>query len=398
MSDFEEAPSYAEFHDALEELEAGFMSMEADGDSSRALVHGLFRVAHNMKSTLSLAGFPGASSLMHEIEACLDAIRSNALVVDSTLTDALLTAKDAVKLAISRTPGASASLEEASEMLRAAASRRPACDMLRPISAIIKLDPANQSVAEAALADGAHLYILEKAVGPTMDDDDIDGLPIFDTIKSVGTIFARQRINSATTSVLRIAFAARMERTQLGDLLFDPFIEVGPPASRQLIESAGTADHDPAGQSARSREAVPASRPLRVLIVDDEPIAVHVLQAFVAPYALSDAAVNGREALEKFRLALAADHYDIVFLDIMMDDLPGFEVLSGMRRYEDAAGILLAEGARIIMTSSLSDYASVSQAFRNSCDAYLIKPVSKARVVDALHEVGIRNQITNLAR
>jgi two-component system, chemotaxis family, chemotaxis protein CheY len=433
MSDFDDAPSTGALFEALDELEAGFLSMEQEGDQARALVHGLFRVAHNLKSTLSMAGQGQASALMHDIEACLDEVRSNALEPDSCLADAFLAGVDAVKMALASAAGAEAKMQDAATALQASAKGKKTQIHLKPVDLLFPLDADAGSAASAATAAGKRLYVIEKAVGAGLRPEDAVELPVFDTLKSLGTILAWQLDQSEGTGLLRLVISSTYSTEEVGDCLFDPFIEAGPPTQSKALTAtqataqaqtsiqveAQTSDLAPA-QPNRSVEQAPglevtepvpeplkgslsakantaaASTPLRVLIVDDDPLSVHILQAFVASYALSDAAVNGTEALEKFRSALSSHTYDIVFLDIVMDDMQGFEVLSAMRKMEADRGILLAEGARIIMTSSLSDYSSVSSAFRNSCDAYLIKPVSRAKVVEALDELGVRNQIAKL--
>jgi two-component system LytT family response regulator len=106
---------------------------------------------------------------------------------------------------------------------------------------------------------------------------------------------------------------------------------------------------------------------LRVLIADDEAPARAKLRRYLEAargFTLAGEAAGGREAL-----ALIAElHPDIVFLDIRMPDMDGFEVLQ-------ALGETLP--AEVVFVTAHGDYAL--QAFEVHAFDYLLKPVSPER-------------------
>jgi two-component system LytT family response regulator len=105
----------------------------------------------------------------------------------------------------------------------------------------------------------------------------------------------------------------------------------------------------------------------RVLIVDDEPAArrgVRQLLAAFPEFAVAGECRNGAEALA----AIDASAPDVVFLDIQMPGIDGFEVirrLSPKRMPE------------IVFLTAFDQYAV--RAFEAEATDYLVKPVSEAR-------------------
>ena len=110
--------------------------------------------------------------------------------------------------------------------------------------------------------------------------------------------------------------------------------------------------------------------PLNTLIVDDEPLARHLLREFLALHAdivIVAECDNGLDAVKQ----IAALKPDLVFLDIQMPRLNGLEVL-------EASG--LRQG--VIFTTAHDQHAI--KAFELHAVDYLLKPYSRARFDDAL--------------
>jgi DNA-binding LytR/AlgR family response regulator len=115
---------------------------------------------------------------------------------------------------------------------------------------------------------------------------------------------------------------------------------------------------------------------LRVLAVDDERPALddlaRVLRA-AGGVAEVEVAASGEEALH----ALATEPYDAVFLDVRMPGLDGVELARVLRRFASPPALVF-----------VSAYESAAvQAFELRALDYLLKPVSRARVQEALARV-----------
>jgi len=110
---------------------------------------------------------------------------------------------------------------------------------------------------------------------------------------------------------------------------------------------------------------------LRALIVDDEPPARRKIRALLkgdSRFEIVGEAENGLKAVE----SIEAEHPDIVFLDIQMPGLSGFEVL-------EALG---AECPQIIFTTAFDQYAV--KAFAIHAVDYLLKPFDVGRFQESL--------------
>jgi two-component system, chemotaxis family, chemotaxis protein CheY len=127
---------------------------------------------------------------------------------------------------------------------------------------------------------------------------------------------------------------------------------------------------------------------LRTLIVEDDFVSRKILQALLAPYGLSDIAVNGPEALTAFKMAVGSGQpYHLVCLDIAMPGMDGHQVLAELRTFETDLGIQGLDRARVIMTTASRDPRDVRSAFRSECDAYLLKPIQEAQLLEHLQEL-----------
>lgn len=132
---------------------------------------------------------------------------------------------------------------------------------------------------------------------------------------------------------------------------------------------------------------------MKTLIVEDDFTSRLLLQEILKRFGEIHIAVNGKEAVEAVRSALAAGApYDLICLDIMMPEMDGFEALKQIRSIEEARGInYSSEGSKVFMTTALDQIKGVFQAFNGLCDAYLFKPIEKAKLVEQLHEFGLIN-------
>jgi len=115
------------------------------------------------------------------------------------------------------------------------------------------------------------------------------------------------------------------------------------------------------------------SRPLQLLIVDDEPLAHQVLLHHLAAHA--DFAVVGHcySAAEAMAV-LAKQQVDLMLLDIQLPVLTGLHMLK-----------LLAKPPQVVLVTAYAEFAL--EGFALDVTDYLLKPVSGERLAQALDKV-----------
>ncbi|KAA9131288.1 response regulator transcription factor [Marinihelvus fidelis] len=121
-----------------------------------------------------------------------------------------------------------------------------------------------------------------------------------------------------------------------------------------------------------------ATRTLDALIVDDEALARRGLRHRLDKrdgIQIIGEARNGREAVEKIRQS----HPDVVFLDIQMPGMNGFEVIRELRNDDLPA---------ILFVTAYDEYAI--DAFEVNAVDYLLKPIDDERLDQALEKVRSR--------
>ncbi len=129
---------------------------------------------------------------------------------------------------------------------------------------------------------------------------------------------------------------------------------------------------------------------MRMLIAEDDFSSRLLIQRILAPYGECNIAVNGREAVEAFRKAKEEGKpYSLVCLDIMMPEMDGQEALRQIRQLEESQGLTSSQGVKVIMTTSLDDTHNVVDAFKSLCDAYLVKPIDKAKLLGHIRVFGL---------
>jgi two-component system LytT family response regulator len=128
------------------------------------------------------------------------------------------------------------------------------------------------------------------------------------------------------------------------------------------------------------------SQLFKTILVDDEPAARRLMRNLLEDHAavieVIAEAGNGREAIEK----IESLHPDLIFLDIQMPDLTGFEVLEQLKHKPN-----------IIFTTAYEQYAI--KAFENFSIDYLLKPIKEERLqqsIEKLQQFGRLNQTINV--
>jgi putative two-component system response regulator len=113
------------------------------------------------------------------------------------------------------------------------------------------------------------------------------------------------------------------------------------------------------------------NRKAKVLVVDDEEKNLKLMSAILEHYGYElETAKNGIEALEK-AITLSPD---LIFLDVMMPELDGFETCKRLKRDP------ITKFIPVVMVTSLWDQEARNKGLEAGTDDFLIKPVDKTEI------------------
>jgi CheY-like chemotaxis protein len=129
----------------------------------------------------------------------------------------------------------------------------------------------------------------------------------------------------------------------------------------------------PAPGSARPSPATAAaSSSPRILIADDNPQGVELLEAYLAEgdWELRTAA-DGEQTLRQ----VADWHPDLILLDVMMPRISGFEVCKRLRANPATRDI------GVLMVTALDQPSDAERAIEAGTDDFISKPINKAELL-----------------
>jgi two-component system, chemotaxis family, chemotaxis protein CheY len=122
---------------------------------------------------------------------------------------------------------------------------------------------------------------------------------------------------------------------------------------------------------------------MKALVVDDDLITRIVLQETLSSYADVHSCGDGNEAVLLCRRALErGDPYDLICMDVLMPVMGGLEALKLIRREEELHGRVRPEATKVVITTAADDKDTINQAFRQLCDAYVVKPIDTGEIID----------------
>ncbi|MCP4133620.1 MAG: response regulator [bacterium] len=117
----------------------------------------------------------------------------------------------------------------------------------------------------------------------------------------------------------------------------------------------------------------------KILIVDDEPQNLHVLMEIIKKDYAVAAATNGEKALE---LAAKDPVPNLIFLDISMPGMDGFEVLAKLKSND------VTKDIPVIFVSAEEKLDAMPEEAKKNSAGYLTKPVDPEAILDAIRSKG----------
>lgn len=151
-------------------------------------------------------------------------------------------------------------------------------------------------------------------------------------------------------------------------------------------KSASAVDDSTPTTSSRLRGPPETQHNLEILLVEDNPINLHLLKTFLAKrgYFNVEAAENGRLAVEAVERRKAS--YDLIVMDISMPEMDGFDATRLIRELErhrasrspptPGTGATDSAAATILALTGLASAKDQDRAFECGVDIFMTKPLN----------------------
>lgn len=137
----------------------------------------------------------------------------------------------------------------------------------------------------------------------------------------------------------------------------------------------------PTSQTPEHKEAI--------LLVDDNDINLRILITCIGRLKLSNVnlltASDGKEAVEKYVSAIENGvNISVVFMDISMPVMNGFEATRQIRSFEKSKGLAKSGSAKIMALTGLASQEALHEVKASGFDSYLRKPVNLRTIREVL--------------
>ncbi|HOZ48524.1 MAG TPA: response regulator [Candidatus Hydrogenedentes bacterium] len=191
----------------------------------------------------------------------------------------------------------------------------------------------------------------------------------------LGERIRAHRLLAQTILILLTSVARRGDVAQLRGIGFDAYLtkpvrrRVLEDCLRSVLEGQRAVGEPRARVITRHSIAESRKRSFRILLVEDNLVNQKVaLRAIQKAGFRADVANNGREAVD----ALEKGHYDLVFMDVQMPEMDGFEATRVLRRREGASGTHVP----IVAMTAHAMKEDRERCLEAGMDDYIPKPVN----------------------
>jgi len=128
---------------------------------------------------------------------------------------------------------------------------------------------------------------------------------------------------------------------------------------------------------------------MRILVIEDDMANRSYLGSVLARYGDVidvDRATPGVDAF--FEGHAQKNPLDVIFLDVGLDGLNGYQVEKEIRQFEAEHGVPQRDRVRIVMATGALLLEEVLKGFQLGCDLYLPKPFTREQIQGAMRELG----------
>jgi two-component system, chemotaxis family, chemotaxis protein CheY len=125
---------------------------------------------------------------------------------------------------------------------------------------------------------------------------------------------------------------------------------------------------------------------LQILVADDHVEIHDFFNRVLTPLGyVCDTATTGKQCVEQVK----QKPYDVLFLDLVLPDGDGSEILKQVRGH--------CPGMNIIICSSSDDHEIIDQVLSSGASAYMIKPFSADEIKTILNTIHVKKTTAGIA-
>ena len=128
---------------------------------------------------------------------------------------------------------------------------------------------------------------------------------------------------------------------------------------------------------------------MRILIAEDDFSSRSILLRMLSDLGECEIAMDGEETYKAYQENFGTSKaYNLLCLDIVMPKIDGQQVLNKIRTFEKEKRVDPNSSLKVIMTTALSDSETVIDSFKNGCEGYIVKPISKKQLLSEISRLG----------
>lgn len=329
----------------------------ASQDNLAESINLTYRKIHTLKSNLFLIDRNRSLKMTYMMELQFDRMRKGEAQLTQKLLELFSECTDWIGSDIFRKDGSEELYEKLLYDLKSAKENE-----FQPKNRI-QLTSDEKELLRDGRNSGMNIFMVQYKVPDHLNNEKTYNLPIFKKIDEIGLIAVQIPTVPAETQTLKIVFVTTKKLKELTDPLF----KSAQPFDEDLYLSYGS--H-------------------KILIVEDNPVAQLLQKSIMGDFGVTDTVKNGEMGLELFKLALEERApYDMVILDLVMPGIGGGEVLKGIRKLESDNNIKGLDRCKVIVTTTNRESSTLMDLFRAEADAYIIKPLTKEKIVREMKEL-----------
>ncbi len=129
---------------------------------------------------------------------------------------------------------------------------------------------------------------------------------------------------------------------------------------------------------------------LKALVIDDDIVCRNRLKMLLHDFFDCTFVCDVKKGLSLYEQSLVEqDPFELSTIDVDMSETNSHETLEAIRKIEQQHGIGGRDIAKVIVTTSESSSEHVLAAFREGCEAYVVKTEMGDKLLDAVVQLGL---------